>query len=355
MKTSILIRGQRLALSEIDKLSPATRFEEELIGFIEEWQAGNEHFLQYTSGSTGKPKQIEITRSQMIASALLTIEALKLQPGGNCLLCLSPQYIAGKMMIVRAILNKMNLVAVEPALNPVINVNTDIHFAALTPMQMYHVLQDQSTEKKLNTFDNIILGGGAVSYSLQQSIEKLQPRIYSTYGMTETVSHIALKKLNGIDKSNYYYAFEGIELNQDNRDCLTIKGPVTNNQKIVTNDRVQLLNNRQFEWLGRVDHMINSGGVKIQSEKVERKIEKIFSHLNVSNRFFIAGIPHAASGEQVTLFIEGTMNEIQRSNIFKELEHLEKYEKPKELLIVPNFIETPTGKINRKETITLSV
>jgi len=355
MKANILIRGQWLALSEISNLTPTTRFEEELIGFIEEWETGSEHFLQHTSGSTGKPKQIEITRSQMIASALLTIEALKLQPGDNCLLCLSPQYIAGKMMIVRAILNKMNIIAVEPSLNPVVHLSPDIHFAALTPMQMYHILQDHATKKKLNTFDKIILGGGAVSYSLQQVIEDLKPEVYSTYGMTETVSHIALKKLNGIDKSNYYYAFEGIELNQDNRDCLTIKGPVTNNQKVITNDRVQLLNNRQFEWLGRVDHMINSGGVKIQSEKVGRKIEKIFSHLNLPNRFFIAGIPHEAVGELVTLFIEGTINEIQRSNILKELDQLEKYEKPKELIIVPNFIETPTGKINRKETITQSV
>lgn len=352
----ISINGKLTELSKIHQFKTSSLFEEEVIGFINDWQSGQKEFLQKTSGSTGEPKMIELTRAQMMASALLTIDALGLKPEQNSLLCLSPQYIGGKMMIVRSLINKMNLIAVEPSSNPFKAIDQNIHFAALTPMQMQVALNDLDSKKKISTVHNIILGGGPVSYALAEEIDKsLEGGCYSTYGMTETSSHIALKRLNGPDKSSYFSCFEDIEINQDERDCLTINGAVTNFETIITNDRVNLINANQFEWLGRIDNVINSGGIKIQSEKVERIIEKYFIEHGYDNRFFLTGVPDDLLGQKAILFIEIGDKTPKKSILIDLKDKLPAYHEPKDFLVVDRFAETPNGKINRKATIAKAI
>lgn len=352
----VSLNGKKVDLKNIHQITPSTDFEEDVLGFIHDWQSGQTEFLQQTSGSTGAPKMIELTRAQMMASALLTINTLALSPDQNSLLCLSPQYIGGKMMIVRSLLNKMNLIVVEPSSNPFINVDNIIHFAALTPMQMQQSLNNDESFKKVRSINNIILGGGPVSYALANKIDRaMQGACYSTYGMTETSSHIALKKLNGTDKSSYFTCFEDIEINLDERDCLTINGSVTNFETIITNDRVNLINANQFEWLGRIDNVINSGGIKIQSEKVERIIERYFNENGFSNRFFVTGQPDELLGQKVVLFVEKEGNTPEETVLSELKGQLPAYHVPKEILFVDQFIETPNGKINRRATVSKTI
>jgi len=352
MENFIVFSGEKFDLNKITYVTPKSKFQESCIAFIQDWQSGQELFSQHTSGSTGNPKLIEINRTQMMASAMMTIKALNLNPKMNSLLCLSPDYIAGKMMIVRSLINKMNIITAEPAVNPITDLNHNIHFAAFTPMQMQAILTEKSTAKKVNDFDTIILGGGEISSSLGAKLVDLKVKCFSTYGMTETVSHIALKRLNGPAKSNFYTALDGMEINIDHRECLTIKGAVTNFNTVATNDRVNLINDRQFEWLGRVDNVINSGGIKIQSEKIEQSIELLIKQLQIENRYFVYGIPDDKLGEKLTLIVEGELARGKITTLKNSLsERLPKYEVPKEILFVKKFKETPTGKINRKETV----
>ncbi len=354
MENFIVFDGNKFDINRITEVTPNSDFQEYCISFIQEWNSGQEYFPQHTSGSTGTPKLIEINRSQMMASAMLTIKALDLKPQTNSLLCLSPDYIAGKMMIVRSLINNMNIVTVEPAASPPItSLNDDIHFAAFTPMQMQNILSENSDRKKIDEYDTIILGGGNIPASLKAKLATLKSNCFSTYGMTETVSHIALKKLNGPDQSNYYTTLDGVEINIDHRECLTIKSAVTNFKTIITNDRVNLVSDHKFEWLGRVDNVINSGGVKIQCEKLESHIETLLAQLQTKNRFFVYGIPDDQLGEKLVLILEGNLSSIKLGELNQKLkEELPKYEVPKDILFIKKFKETPTGKIQRKATVT---
>ncbi|MTI22789.1 hypothetical protein E1176_17285 [Fulvivirga sp. RKSG066] len=352
MKPWLNLNGRTYNIDDVSSVNPKSEFESQTLNFIKAWRSGQMLFKQQTSGSTGKPKTIEISRARMIASAMLTIKALKLEEGQNSLLCLSPEYIGGKMLIVRSLLNKMNIVAIEPSANPLNKLTHKIDFASFTPMQLFSVLEGDDAIGTANKISKIILGGGAVSSRLHEKIQHIESQCYSTYGMTETVSHIALKKLNGPDQSNYYKTFDEIDIDVDDRQCLTVSGSVTNFEKIYTNDRVRLIDKNQFEWLGRIDNIINSGGIKIQSEKIETTLEKLFLDTSFNHQFFIAGLKDDKLGERVTLFLEGQLDEKLKSTLNTLLPNvLDKYEIPKDILFVDHFKRTPNGKIDRNATI----
>jgi len=347
MSSSINLRGENYSLSEIDQIITQSQFEQDSLSFIQDWLSGQEHFDQLTSGSTGPPKLIKLTRSQMTASANGTIKALNLKPQTNSLLCINPKYIGGKMMLVRSIINKMNIVLIEPSSRPFETLSTNVDFVALTPHQM-SVTLNYPVANHLNKIQTIILGGAPVNANLQSKIQELKCSVYSTYGMTETSSHIALKKLNGVDKSNHFTALEKIELNLDNRECLTIKGAVSNFETVVTNDRVNLINKKQFDWLGRIDNVINSGGIKVQSEKVEKVVDQILGDLELTHRIFVTGLPDKTLGEQVTLFVEGKIDSKAMSSIKNLINaRLTKFEKPKRIITTEKFEETDSGKIDK--------
>ena len=333
-------------------------FELGTLEFCRDWLRGQGHFLLTTSGSTGKPKPIQILRSQMEASAVMTIEKLGLEPGDGILVCMDTAYIAGKMMLVRGFEGDMVMTIVTPAANPFNNLPTDnarFEFTALVPLQMKTILE--GPEKHLEILDAmkaIIIGGGVVSSTLEEVIQRIKSPVYSTYGMTETVSHIAMRRLNGSTKSQTYHTMSGVIIGLDDRGCLTINAPVTNFETIVTNDLVTIVDGSSFTWEGRIDNVINSGGIKIHTEQLEQSIEKLLHQLSLQNRFFVAGIPHESLGEMVVLVIEGEplKKNVETALLSALKKFLPAYHVPKKVYYLPQFAVTVTGKVQRKKSLT---
>ncbi len=337
-------------IDQLDSDIAANPFQNEVLTFINQWYNGQTTFRLTTSGSTGKPQEIEISREQMAISAKNTINALNLLPDQTVLLCINPAFIGGKMMLVRALINNMNIVALEPSSNPLINMGTPVDFIAVVPLQLTNILNNEQTKQKLDEAKAVIVGGGEIGPALEKDLQSITTSILATYGMTETVSHIALRQVNGAAKSKYFTAFDDVILSVDHRDCLTICAPVTNNQTIITNDRVELIDSQRFQWLGRVDNVINTGGIKIQAEEVEQKIEPIISKIS-SSRFFIYGISDELLGQRVTLFIEGEEKNGMSILIDQFKAVLTRFELPKDIVFIQRFIETDNGKIQRQKTI----
>lgn len=341
---TISINKRTAALSEIISGSAASfsDFESETISFIEAWLSDQQTFLLKTSGSTGAPKEITLTRQQLATSAHRTINKLKLSEKNTALVCLDTKYIAGKMMLVRALEANMKIIAVEPSSNPIKDLNEQANFAAFVPLQLDEIFKDKGSIETLNRFQSIIIGGAAVSYSLLEKIKLLSCDVYATYGMTETVSHIALQKLNGADAQDSFEVFPDIKINVDERDCLVIELPGFR-EPIITNDLVKIIDDSHFKILGRYDNIINSGGVKLIPETIEKKLSSL---LNQS--LFVAGVNDDRLGQKLVLIVEG--KEVpDLSTLVKQ--SLSTYEVPKEIIYVTAFIRTETQKINRQKTL----
>jgi len=328
-------------------------FERTALSFCKAWLSGQSEFTIQTSGSTGAPKPITFHRSQMEASARQTINALGLKAGETALVCLDTQYIAGQMMLVRSLLSGMNILLAEPSSNPFAKIkNHRIDFTAMVPYQLDAVLNE--TPEKLNSLRCVIIGGATIGNLLKEKIKSCSCEILATYGMTETISHIALQGLNGLKAQEYFEALPNIGLRLDERGCLCIKADYLK-EEIVTNDLVELTDNRKFKWLGRIDNVINSGGIKIIPEKIESVFEKIFDHHQIKSRFFAAGLPHNQLGQQITLIVEGNRfdKSTQEKIVAQAGKQLSKYELPKEFKFINIFRQTTTGKINRPSTLAL--
>lgn len=357
----LLLNGKKFYYDEIANYSfrnsiPLNGYESKTLEFCRSWLNGVQEFPIQTSGSTGTPKNIILTRAQLEASARRTINLLNLQKGDTTLVCLNTEYIAGMMMLARGFLADLKMIIVEPIGNPLTLVNRDenIAFASFVPMQLQTILQE--TPDALPMLDNmkgILVGGAPVSPVLQRELQRVQAPIYHTYGMTETASHVALRRLNGPEAAEYYQVLEGIKVGLDNRGCLTIKGDVTNNELLVTNDLIELLTKNRFRWIGRVDNVINSGGVKVQIEKVELAIAETFADTTDSPRFFIAPQPDELLGEKVVLILEGEpMPPEEEEKLMGRLKDmLRKFEVPKEVYYSPAFSETASGKLSRQRTM----
>ncbi len=324
------------------------------LDFCREWLNGKEKFQLQTSGSTGTPKTIEVTRDQLKASARLSTSVLGLQKDFTALVCLDTRYIAGVMMLVRSLEVGMNMIIVEPSSNPLAKIEdeTSIDFTAWVPLQLESILKSEQKEK-LNNIKIALIGGAAINHKTVKEIETLPCNFFATYGMTETLSHIALQKLNGKDAQDFFEALPKITLSKDERECLIIRASHISDQPIVTNDLVDLISPTQFRWIGRVDNIINTGGVKVIPEKIEASISIALNELAVSNRFFVAALPDSILGESVHLFIEGSpfKNQIEELIQKKLFETHSKYERPKSIQYIPAFINTDTGKINKSKTI----
>ncbi len=355
----IRIDTHLFSLSEIragiypDSLSD---FQKTSLNFCTEWLNGKETFTLQTSGSTGTPKKISVTRHQLKASAQLTISALALKKNDISLVCLDTRYIAGVMMIVRSFEAEMNMILSDPSSNPLqkLEENTSIDFTAFVPLQLETILKSP-VSKKLNQIKIALIGGATLNSKTVKDIEGMKCSFYATYGMTETLSHIALQKLNGKDAQDYFEVLPGITLSKDERGCLIIQAPHLNNEPIITNDLVEFITSSQFLWLGRADNIINTGGVKVIPEKIEASINLLFEELNISNRFFFAALPDNLLGQSVNLFIEGNRFEPQTEEFIHEKmnQSLSKFERPKSIRYVLKFVSTDTGKINKNKTLEL--
>ena len=304
--------------------------------FIADWFSSSDEMVLQTSGSTGEPKSIKVKKEWMKNSAQLTGKTFELMEGDSTLLCMPMKYVAGKMTVVRALELELDLKVIEPCSNPLKNINKPINFAAMVPLQLENTLND------LDKIKTLIVGGGQVNSKLVEKLQNVSTQVYETYGMTETLTHVAIKPLNGPSKSDVFRALDDIHFELDARECLVIHATALNPEPIVTNDLVDLIDENSFRWLGRYDNVINSGGIKIIPEVVEAKLSSIVPN----RRFFIAGKSDKSLGEKVVLVVEGKSMDISCKS-------LDKFEQPKEIHFIPEFVETKSGKIHRQTTLSL--
>ncbi|MDC6351672.1 AMP-binding protein [Zeaxanthinibacter sp. PT1] len=312
--------------------------EREIGDFMLDWLSSAEHLELFTSGSTGKPKKIRVAKANMVQSALATGRFFELQVGQKILLCLPVDYIAGKMMLVRAMVLGLDAWYVPPVSDPLSDLQATFDFVAMVPKQLKSSLND------LHKVRTVIVGGAPVNADLAAALPLKEVRIYETFGMTETLTHIALRQLN-TSKSDPepFKALPGVSLGQDNRGCLLIKAPFVHSGELQTNDVVELLDESTFYWLGRFDHVINSGGVKLFPEQIEAKIKEV-----LGQSFFVAGLPDPDLGEQLVLVVETGQTVQALQALLDKVPGFKRYEKPKKIVTVSQFHRTSAGKIRRK-------
>ena len=318
--------------------------------FLEEWNNPSPYVHVQTSGSTGAPKPMLVEKQRMLNSARITCDFLGLREGDTALLCMSLDYIAGKMMVVRSKERGLKLTTVEPSGHPLSNnyqlsiVNYQLSFAAMVPMQVYNSLQVPEEKERLMQIRHLIIGGGAIDDALAAALRTFPNHVWSTYGMTETLSHIALRRLNGPEASEWYTPFPSVKVSLNEDSCLVIDAPLVCPSRLVTNDIAELSSgtvpNMKFRILGRKDNVVCSGGIKIQIETVERQLRP---HLQPP--FLITKRPDAKFGEVVVLLTEGTVPEAKEVC----LRILPKYHQPRVYLHVDQIPLTATGKPARKE------
>ena len=337
----------------IKSLFPENEFEEKVISFLQDWFSHSETVSVQTSGSTGIPKVFEIEKKRMLNSAKMTCDFLGLKEGDTALLCLPVQYISGKMMLVRAIERKLKVIISVPSSTPEISEN--VEFCAMTPLQV------QNSLDKIHFIKNLIIGGAAVSEKLKSQISRElstinhQPstNIYETYGMSETLSHIALKQISPVQE-NYFTILNDVEISVDERNCLKIFAPKLNPEILQTNDIVELMHfdsaqgdKKQFKFLERFDNVINSGGVKIFAEELENLVKK-----HIDKDLVFLGKPDETLGEKLVLVVEGEKDENLKSEILN-LKFENKFHIPKEVLFLEKFPRAENGKVLRKEILKL--
>jgi len=348
------INGKEVIIAKIlsGQSDSASEFESSVYSFVKKWHSGEDTFILKTSGSTGPPKSITLTREQLVASAKLTEETLQLKAGDCAWLCLDPSYIAGKMMLVRSFTTGMKIIATTPVSNPLLKIPStlEIDFVALVPYQLHEIIQ-RSQFDRLNKIKKLIVGGGSLSQHDQEKLQQVNCRVYATYGMTETISHIALQAVNGPEPSSYFKVLPGIEITSDQRGCLEIEAKYLNG-KITTNDLVEIRDKSSFKWLGRMDNIINTGGIKVIPEKVEAEVLKIFEKHKIINRFLISSIPDPGLENKIVLLLEGKWtSDLSFTELQAQLKNtLRNFEIPKELYEGLSFVSNDNGKVMRIAT-----
>jgi O-succinylbenzoic acid--CoA ligase len=332
----------RILPSLLLELPPAeSEFEQLVFDFCQLWRSGAKSFLFYSSGSTGDPKPIHLSREQLYSSAIMTGEWLKLKKGDVALLSLSPSYIAGAMVLVRALVHDLSLILVEPCQNPFLHIPpTPIHLASFVPTQWSTILDsDVDLNLYFKKAKGILLGGASVPDYLRRDFGL---PVYETYGMTETVSHIAFRTWN----QSEFQILPGVQIAQNEENCLLICAPMTENRWIETRDVVEIVESGRFKLTGRLDRIINSGGIKIQPEKIEEVYRTV-----IDAPLFVAGIPDEFWGQKVVLFVEASQMPLYDEKVVQE--RLNSYEVPKQVVCLPAFIKTPSAKIDTLKTVAL--
>lgn len=309
--------------------------------FIAEWNNADDRVLVHTSGSTGQPKPMWASKRLMANSARMTCDFLHLQPGDTALLCLPVDYIAGKMVVVRAMVRQLQLVIKAPQAHPLAGMHQAPTFAAMVPMQVTSSLNNAHERQLLADIRQLIIGGGAIDETLEKELRDFPNNVWSTYGMTETLSHIALRKINGKDADQWYTPFDHVNIATDHRGCLTIHAPLVCDNSLTTNDMVEIHpDGRRFRIIGRVDNVINSGGVKIHIEQVEERLRNA-----VDVPFAITKRRDPLLGEMVVMLVQSTELDALRQCCEQ---CLPAYWRPRLFISVDKIPTTDTGKPARK-------
>ena len=308
--------------------------------FLAQWNDTSDVIEVHTSGSTGKPKRLLVEKQRMVNSARITCDFLGLKEGDSALLCMPLDYIAGKMVVVRSLVSHLHLISVTPSSHPLKDVTQPIDFAAMVPLQVYSSLQEPAERERLMSIRHLIIGGGAIDDSLESQLQQFPNAVWSTYGMTETLSHIALRRISGENSSLWYSPLDGVDVSLSSDSCLEIYAPQVNPEKLHTNDIAELRTlpdgSKEFRILGRKDNVIDSGGIKIQAEEVERLLRP---HLSCG--FMITKVSDARLGEAVTLLVESD----DVDNILAVCKHvLPRHWVPRHIFPESHIPITETGK-----------
>ena len=333
--------------------------------FRSEWRNRSDRVLVHTSGSTGAPKPMWAEKEKMRNSARITCDFLGLQPGDTALLCMNLKYIGAKMVVVRSIERRLRLLSVEPSGHPMAALlqgegvsETDFQdpaalphlcpqgqeitaptFAAMVPLQVYNTLQVPEEAALLRQTRHLIIGGGAIDDQLATALRDFPHAVWSTYGMTETLSHIALRRLNGPEASEWYQPFPSVKVSLGKDDCLMIDAPLVHEGVLKTNDRAEIVPGKGFRILGRKDNVIVSGGIKIQIEEVEHALKP-----HLSAPFVIARRKDVKFGEAEVLLTESTDTDAVAAICHHVLP---KYWVPREVRHIDHIPMTETGKPKR--------
>lgn len=347
-RQSLTVEGELITKDRVKSMLDAEtgalpQYMSDLYAFLDEWFDERDYVTVQTSGSTGVPKTMHVSKEKMMGSAAITCRHLGLKAGDTALLCMNLRYIGAKMMVVRAILWGMNLIVREVSGHPFAGLGLKINFAAVVPMQMYNSFSTSEEVENLSSTDIVIIGGGAISAELLSMVKDLPCKIYSTYGMTETLSHIALRKLNGSDASDFYYPLGGVGLSVSGEGTLDIHAPVVCDEVVRTNDIVEMNADGGFVVLGRKDNVINSGGIKISPEKVESMLSAV-----VDCPVVITSVPDRKFGESVVCMLQ------ENSPLSEDIkvrinDALPAYYRPKHFVSVEKIPLTENGKIARLE------
>ena len=314
--------------------------------FVSDWQSDSPTLLVHTSGSTGKPKPMLVEKRRMEASARITCGFLGLRAGDTALLCMPLDFIAGKMVVVRSLVWGLRLVAVEPSGHPLKGLTESPTFAAMVPMQVYNSLKVEEERRLLRDIKHLIIGGGAINRDMAEALRGFPNAVWSTYGMTETLSHIALRRLSGAEASEWYEPFDGVGVTTSADGCLVIDAPAVCAQPLVTNDIAEIApDGRRFRIRGRRDNVVCSGGLKLQIEEMEARLQP---HLNVP--YMISKRPDDKFGEAVVLL---AVTDDMESVCEVCRKHMPRYEQPRYFLAVSELPMTSTGKPARAEAMKL--
>ncbi|MDD4191797.1 MAG: AMP-binding protein [Mangrovibacterium sp.] len=340
----ILLHGRRTPVRSIlESRTGTSGWEKEWLDFLSEWYTGDDSIVVKTSGSTGKPKTIRLSKEFVAASARRTLHYFRLAEGDRVLHCLPSRYIAGKLMIVRALIGKLDLHVTDPSSDFSMLQEKPFQFSAMVTNQVSKILAGEDGVSRLQHLQKLLIGGGSIPAALREKLRPLATESYSSYGMTETSTHIAIQKINGEGADDDYHCLEGIRVSLSPEGCLRVHVPGLDNEYLQTNDLAELKDNRTFRILGRADHVIISGGMKFSPEQIEQKLEK-----SIAQPFVISSLPDEKLGQQIVLVVEGNedpeaipaLNEICRR-------HLGRYERPRQIRFFAKLPRTPNGKLQR--------
>lgn len=335
------LESLRKATNIPSNISPDTSFRLELFRFLADWFNDSEEMTVQTSGSTGAPKLILVRKSQLMNSACATCYQLRLTPGDKVLLCMSLQFIAGKMMVVRSLVAGLDLYLVPPSGYPLKDTDVHFRFAAMVPMQIYNSLQVSLERERLQRIAVLLIGGSAVDPKLETALQAFPNSVYASYGMAETLSHIALRRINGPDASDFFTLLPSVRVFLSEEQCLIVDAPLVSDHRLYTNDHAEMRGDGSFRILGRMDNVINTGGIKVQTETLEAFLSDF-----IEVPFAISSLPDEKFGEIIILAVEGLLDDALLTQTL-HAENLPAHQFPKQIISLDRLPRTESGKINR--------
>lgn len=359
MNNSVTIFGSKYSLEELELLcnqkvdNPDTeKWEKEIYVFFRQWFSESDSITAETSGSTSKPKTIKLRKEHIIASAQKTLGYFDLSKDNTAWLCLPVHYIAGKLMIVRAIVGELNLIYSKPEVLPMIDYSEKIDFVAMVPNQVSNLIASDKGISILEDVGKLLIGGSEIPSILEQNIKMISNICaWNSYGMTETITHIALRKIGENELDGDFIPLPGVELTVNNENQLIISSASIGVVDLLTNDIVDLFDDGSFSILGRKDNVVISGGLKLFPEVIENIIKEF-----VDAELFVGGLPDDSLGQKLTLFIEGNTFNLTNTELRERLLlRLKKHQIPKEIKYVDSFIRTPNGKLQRDEILKMVI